>query len=93
MAYTLHINQYELLLKNRINRKVILENYDKYKNPAELIIDSNLNKDEKILLLKQWLLDEESLSRASDEGLIGTTRSDILKQVKKALITMEENLN
>ena len=70
-----------------------MKNYDKYKNPAELILDTNLNKEEKINLLNQWLEDEESLSRATDEGLIGNTRSDILKQVKKALISMETTLN
>ena len=70
-----------------------MENYDKYKNPTELILDTNLNKEEKILLLEQWLEDEESLSRATDEGLIGKNRSNILKQVKKALITMENALN
>ncbi len=66
-----------------------MENYDKYKKPSDLVLDTNLNKEEKIVLLNQWLQDEESLSRASDEGLTGNTRSDILKQVKKALITME----
>ena len=81
-------------LKRSINRKVILENYEKYKNPSELILDSKLKTDEKIVLLKEWLEDEESLSRATDEGLVGdNTRSDILKQVKKALITMENALN
>ena len=70
-----------------------MENYDKYKKPSELILDTNLNKEEKIVLLKQWLEDEECLSRATNEGLIGSTRSDILKQVKKALISMEEIIN
>lgn len=70
-----------------------MENYDKYKTPTELILDTSLNKEEKIVILKQWLEDEESLSRATDEGLVGNTRSDILKEVKKALISLEEPAN
>jgi MarR-like DNA-binding transcriptional regulator SgrR of sgrS sRNA len=70
-----------------------LENHEKYKNPSDLLLDKNLSKEDKIVMLKQWLEDEEDLSRASDEGMIGKTQSDNLKQVKKALITLEQSLN
>lgn len=68
-----------------------MEDYKKYENPSQLIHDQHLDKNEKINHLQQWLEDEESLSRATDEGLVGQTRSDILKEVKKALLIMQDS--
>lgn len=67
--------------------------FGKYELPAELLVDDSLNHDEKIRMLEQWRDDEKALIQASDEGMQGDKRPDILKQVKKALISMRESGN
>jgi hypothetical protein len=64
--------------------------YDgKYESPAELLRDESLSRDEKIKMLKQWRNDEKDLIRASEEGMQNDDRPDILKEVKKALISLQ----
>lgn len=64
--------------------------FGKYKAPADVVLDDSLSHDEKIEMLEQWRDDKNALIRASEEGMEGDDRSDILKQVKKALIALKE---
>lgn len=66
----------------------VLAYFGKYDLPAELLVDDSLSRDEKIRMLEQWRDDEKALIQASDEGMQGDKRPDILKQVKKALISI-----
>ena len=66
--------------------------YDgKYESPAELLRDEDLSHDEKVEMLKQWAKDEKALIRASGEGMQNDDHPDILKEVKKALISLQES--
>ncbi len=66
--------------------------YDgKYKSPAELLLDEDLSRGEKVAMLKQWRNDEKDLMRASEEGMQNDDRAHILKEVKKALISLQES--
>ncbi|MGO1501197.1 MAG: hypothetical protein ACTHWH_07940 [Marinobacter sp.] len=65
--------------------------YDgKYESPADLLRDESLSHDEKVKKLKQWRNDEKDLIRASEEGMQNDDRPDILKEVKKALISIQK---
>ncbi|PLW67223.1 hypothetical protein [Pseudohalioglobus lutimaris] len=63
----------------------------KYDSPADLLLDEDLSHDEKVKMLKQWRNDEKDLIRASDDGMDHEARPDVLKQVKKALISLQES--
>lgn len=66
--------------------------YDgKYKSPADLLLDENLSRDEKVAMLKQWRNDEKDLIRAAEEGMQNDDRPDILKEVKKALLSLQDS--
>lgn len=66
--------------------------YDgKYESPADLLCDESVSHDEKVKMLKQWRNDEKALIRASEEGMQNDDRPDILKDVKKALISLQES--
>jgi hypothetical protein len=65
--------------------------YDgKYNSPEDLLRDESLSRDEKIKMLKQWRNDEKDLIRAAEEGMQNDDHPDILKQVKKALIALQD---
>jgi len=64
--------------------------HGKYNTPEDLMLDKSLSDKEKIDMLKKWRDDEKSLLRASSEGMQGDDRPDILKQVKKALISLQK---
>lgn len=66
-----------------------MANYGKYKSPADLLLDNDLSHDEKVEMLKQWREDEEALLSATGEGMQGDDHPDILKQVEKALTSLE----
>ncbi|MCB1674988.1 MAG: hypothetical protein KDI01_01780 [Halioglobus sp.] len=63
----------------------------KYESPADLLLDENLSRDEKVAMLKQWRNDEKALIRAAGEGMHNDDHPDILKEVKKALISLQES--
>ena len=63
----------------------------KYETPTELLLDESLSRDEKVKMLKQWHEDEKDLLLASSEGMEGDDRPDILKAVKKALLSLDED--
>ena len=64
--------------------------HGKYKTPSDLLHDESLNADEKIKMLKSWRDDKEAYMRASDEGMQGTSRSEFLRLIKNALISLRQ---
>lgn len=67
--------------------------HGKYKAPEDLLHDNSLSNDEKVRMLKQWRDDKKALIRASEEGMPGNDRSDILRQIKKALHSLQKDSN
>jgi len=55
-----------------------------------LLRDGDLSLQEKIDMLKSWREDKEALMRATEEGMQGDSRSDLLRQIENALITLQE---
>ena len=64
--------------------------HGKYKSPTDLLRDEGLSHDEKVRMLEQWRDDKRGYMRASDEGMEGEDRSELLRQIKKALISLQE---
>lgn len=63
--------------------------HGKYRTPTELLLDEHLSRDEKIEMLEQWRNDKKALMRASEEGMHGDDRSDVLREVKQALASLK----
>lgn len=64
--------------------------HGKYKSPMELLLDESLSHDEKIQMLEQWRDDKKAILRASEEGMHGDNKSEILRKIKNALISLKE---
>lgn len=62
----------------------------RYTSPQELMLDKSVSREEKIQMLEQWRDDKKALLRASGEGMQGSDRPDVLKEIKKALILLRE---
>lgn len=61
----------------------------KYGMLAEILSDDQLSRDEKVRLLKQWHDDKKAYVRASDEGMPGEDGAELLRQIKKALLSLQ----
>lgn len=64
--------------------------FGKYTLPADIARDENLSDEEKISLLTQWRDDKKALLRATEEGMHGNDRPDILKQIKQELSALQK---
>ena len=64
--------------------------FEKYETPHDLFHDDSLSREEKITMLEQWRDDKKDYIRATDEGMAGEARAEWLKQIKKALATLQE---
>lgn len=64
--------------------------FGKYDTPADLLADESLKTDEKIELLESWRDDKEAYMRASSEGMQGPSRSEALRLIENALISLRE---
>ena len=62
-----------------------------YDSPADVVRDESLSHHEKVEMLESWRDDKEALMRASEEGMQGDVRSDLLVQIGKALNSLQEN--
>jgi len=62
--------------------------FGKYDTPADLLADDNLSAGEKIELLESWRDDKEAYMRAAGEGMQGPSRSDALRLIENALISI-----
>lgn len=64
--------------------------HGKYRSPAELLRDESLSRDEKVKMLEQWRDDKKAYMRASEEGMEGDDRPEILSEIKEALASLQE---
>ena len=62
--------------------------HGKYETPSDLLQDKSLNAEEKIEMLESWRDDKEAYMRASDEGMQGASRSEFLRLIENALISL-----
>jgi len=62
--------------------------HGKYETPTELLHDVDLSSDEKIKMLESWRDDKEAYMRAADEGMQGSSRSEFLRLIENALISL-----
>lgn len=64
--------------------------HGEYDSPAELLRDAALSRDEKIEMLESWRDDKEAMLRATEEGMQGDGRAELLKEIEKALTSLGE---
>lgn len=65
--------------------------FGKYDTAADLLADVDLSTEEKIELLESWRDDKEAYMRASGEGMQGPNRSEALRLIENALISLRED--
>lgn len=65
--------------------------FGKYEAPDDIVRDDTLDRDEKIRMLEDWRDDKKDYMRASDEGMEGEDRTEVLRQIKKALATLQDD--
>ncbi|WCR10892.1 hypothetical protein JHW45_00235 [Paracoccus stylophorae] len=63
----------------------------KYETPDDLLKDDSLSDDRKIEMLEQWRDDKRAYIRATEEGMTGNDSSEFLRQIKKALMSLDRN--
>lgn len=63
--------------------------HGKYELPADVLHDENLSHPEKVKMLESWRDDKEAYMRASEEGMPGEFRADLLRQIENALIALQ----
>lgn len=64
--------------------------HGKYGVPADILRDDDLSRDEKVRMLEQWRDDKKAYMHASEEGMPGEDRAELLKQIKKALLSLQD---
>ncbi len=64
--------------------------FGNYDTPEEILHDDTLDRAQKIELLEQWRDDKKAYMRASDEGMEGTDRTELLSRIKTALGRLED---
>lgn len=62
--------------------------FGKYESPDDILLDDALTTDEKISLLESWRDDKEAYMRAAEEGMQGSSRSEALRMIESALISL-----
>lgn len=72
-----------------ISRRSVLAYFGKYDSPSEVVDDQALTQTEKVELLQSWRNDKEAYMRASDEGMPGPDRADILRKIENALLALQ----
>ncbi|PIZ04192.1 MAG: hypothetical protein COY58_05755 [Gammaproteobacteria bacterium CG_4_10_14_0_8_um_filter_38_16] len=60
-----------------------------YQHPEEVLIDAALTREEKILVLKQWALDEQELGVAEEENMHGDLQPILLQKILIVLHQLE----
>ena len=63
--------------------------FGNYDTPEEILHDDTLDRAQKIELLEQWRDDKKAYMRASDEGMEGTDRTELLRHIKTALNALD----
>ncbi len=62
--------------------------FGRYATPADLCADQSLSTEDKIELLESWRDDKEAYMRAAGEGMRGPDRSEALRLIEKALLSL-----
>lgn len=65
--------------------------FEKYETPADLLRDDSLSRDRKIRMLEQWRDDKKDYIRVTDEDMEGIDRTELLKQIKLALVKLQND--
>ncbi|MCA8868304.1 MAG: hypothetical protein KDA67_06605 [Rhodobacteraceae bacterium] len=65
--------------------------FGKYETPDELLRDETIAREEKIKMLEDWRDDKKDYMRASEDGMEGVDRTERLRQIKKALRTLQDD--
>lgn len=65
--------------------------HGKYDSPADLLRDASLSRQEKIEMLESWRDDKEAFMRATEEGMHGDDRADLLRLIENALLSLQEH--
>jgi hypothetical protein len=63
----------------------------KYDHPNEIVRDQNLTLEEKVSMLESWRNDKEAYMRATEDGMPGSSRSEFLRKIEDALISLRQN--
>lgn len=77
-------------LQKHLSRRTVLAYLGKYTTPSDLLQDESLTVEEKIGMLESWRDDKEAYMRASEEGMQGSSRSEFLRLIENALISLRE---
>ena len=75
----------ELISVQSVQGRIEVAYFGKYETPDDLSQDDSLSREDKITMLEQWRDDKKDYMRASDEGMEGEDRGELLRQIKKAL--------
>ncbi len=65
--------------------------HGKYEAPNDILVDPDLEHDEKLRLLRLWCGDKKAYLRASDEGMEGEVSAELLSEIKTAIQTLQDN--
>jgi hypothetical protein len=71
------------MIASEDKKKALTNPSSVFKTPAEVVACSDLSKDEKAAILKQWELDARLLQVATEEGM-GEGERSLFAEVKKA---------
>ena len=69
-------------------KKAMLDPTMVFKDPNEVVANDELNRDQKIEILRRWEYDAHQLEVAEEEAGMGVRRPEILDQVIQALHTL-----
>lgn len=65
--------------------------HGKCETPDDIVHDDDLTFDQKIEMLESWREDKESYLRASDEGMRGVSRPELLRLIDRAMTALRES--
>jgi len=68
--------------------KVIRDPSSAFETPHDVVLDKNLNREQKIQILRSWEYDARELEVAEEESMI-SNQPDLLRRVKKALSELD----
>lgn len=70
--------------------RIITDPAANYKCPEEVLVDGYLSREEKILVLKQWALEQRELGVAEEENMRGDFQPTLLQQILIVLHQLEK---
>lgn len=70
--------------------RIIADPAANYQRPEEILLDASLSREEKILALKQWALEQRELEVAEEENMRGDFQPSLLQQILIVLHQLEK---